>query len=152
MPIVIDPLILRLGLARDDLGLVGTQVSSSLVRHVCQPPSSCHRAQESSQPVIAKRAASDWRGTRGTSKPCQASQRTLEGWTTTCADHFPSKTGLGRSIGSAGLRRRPSCTQAGKAAAANSGGTSKQGADVSGRPDARHDVAIAFMGGVGTET
>ena len=111
------------------------------------PPSS-----RVSQPVIAKRAASDWRRTRGTLKPCQASPRTFEGWTTTCAAHFPSKTGLGRSIGSAGLRRRPSCTQAGKAAAANSGGTSKQGADVSGRPDARHDVAIAFMGGVGTET
>ena len=29
MPIVIDPLALRLRLARDDLGLVGTQVSSS---------------------------------------------------------------------------------------------------------------------------
>ena len=29
MPIVIDPLTLRPGLARDDLGLVGTQVSSS---------------------------------------------------------------------------------------------------------------------------
>ena len=28
MPIVMDPLTLRLGLAKDDLGLVGTQVSS----------------------------------------------------------------------------------------------------------------------------
>ena len=57
MPIVMDPLTLRLGLARDDLGLVGTQVSSSLVRHVCLLPASSRVFQ---QPVIAKRAASDW--------------------------------------------------------------------------------------------
>ena len=143
-----DPLTLRLGLARDDLGLVGTQVSSSLVRHVCLLPASSRVSQ---QPVIAKRAASDWRRTRGTLKPCRASQRTLEGWTTTCAVHFLSKTGLGRSIGSAGLRRRPSSTQAGKAAAANSGRASK-GLTSAVETYRRHAIAIAFMGGVGTET
>ena len=147
-----DPLIVRLGLARDDLGLVGTQVSSSLVRHVCQPPSSCHRAQESPNNRLSRSALPPTgRRTRGTSKPCHKSQRTLEGWTTTCAAHFLSKTGLGRSIGSAGLQRRLSCTQAGKAAAANSGRASK-GLTSAVETYRRHAIAIAFMGGVGTET
>ena len=123
----------------------------------CPPPwcamcASCQRAQESSNNRLSRSALPPTgRRTRGTSKPCRASQRTLEGWTTTCAAHFQSKTGLRRSIGSAGLRRRLSCTQAGKAAAANSGRASK-GLTSAVETYRRHAIAIAFMGGVGTET